>query len=128
MTKETIQESIKRVEKNTYTLTINGKQAQIIKEACELYERLHAGQWFALDNILPLKEGVYPYMFEEAMKEHIEPLINADKLQFERVSGDIMQVLRHRLSWDREPQGGSTVSFQTPMRFGSEPLPIIEKV
>lgn len=116
-----------KVDKNIYELTITGKQAETLQRACELYERLHAGQWFALEDILPFKEGVHPTEFERAMKEYIEPLIDTDKLFFERVSGDLMSVIRHRLSWDREPQGGSTVAFQAPMQLGSEPLAVIER-
>jgi hypothetical protein len=39
---------------------------------------------------------------------------------------DIMQVVRHRLACDRSPEGGSGVDFQTPMRWGTKPLPEME--
>lgn len=38
---------------------------------------------------------------------------------------DIQQVIRHALAWKRQPQGGITVDFGEPMKWGSEPLPII---
>ena len=45
-----------------------------------------------------------------------------------RVAWDIQQVIRHRLAWDNEPNGGWTVQFDRPMRYGGQPLPRIERV
>jgi len=38
---------------------------------------------------------------------------------------DIQQVIRYVLAWKLHPQGGYTVDFQKPMRWGSEPLATI---
>lgn len=37
------------------------------------------------------------------------------------------QVQRHRLSWDRYPEGGWTVNFDEPYKVGKEPLAAIER-
>lgn len=106
----------------TYQLTITKKQAKTIQAACELYERLHAGQWFALEYVLPYKDEVDLYELERAIGALIEPHCDTDKMNFERISGDIMQVIRHHLAWEEHPEGGDTVSFGTPIQLGSEPL------
>lgn len=112
----------------TYQLTLTKKQAQTVQAACELYERLHAGQWFALEDILPLKEGIYWHDLEPYFKNVIEPYCDTDKMKFERVAGDIMRVIRHHLAWEEHPEGGSTVKFGTPIQLGSEPLAKMENI
>jgi hypothetical protein len=53
--------------------------------------------------------------------------IFSDKIPDEaRVAWDLHQVIRHRLSWDDQPEGGITVNFDTPMKYGKEELAIIE--
>jgi len=39
-----------------------------------------------------------------------------------RQAYDIQQVIRHRLAWDRNPEGGITVNFDSPMRTSTEQL------
>lgn len=117
-----------RVESQTYRLTLTGKQARYIQQACDLYERIHAGQWFAISELLPCKKGVYVWEIERALREFVEPLIDKDKLKFERIGGDISRVIRHRLAWDIEPQGGSGVNFSKPFEMSGEPLPHFEQV
>lgn len=127
MPQETPLQAFERVDGYRYQLTLTGKQAQILQDACELYERLHAGQWFALERILPIKDHDLP-TFEQRMQLMIEPMLDLDKLYFERISGDIMNVIRHRLSWDRFPEGGWTVNFDKPLQFSSEPLATMERI
>lgn len=123
---ESTEQAWQRVHNSTYTLTANGRQMKYIQDACELYERLHAGQWFALENILPLKEGHYWHEVKALLKTHIEPLIDKEKLHFERNTGDIMNVIRHHLAWDFNPDGGFTVDYQKPFKMGNYPLPQIQ--
>lgn len=52
----------------------------------------------------------------------------AQQMNFERNVGDIMNVIRHRLSWDKYPEGGKTVNFHEPMKFGEEPLTEIKRI
>ncbi|WP_311419029.1 hypothetical protein [Haemophilus parahaemolyticus] len=111
-----------------YQLTLTEKQAQIVQDACELYERLHAGQWFALEPYLKLKPDHYFWQVENCFHYFIEPYLELDKMNFERNAGDIMNVIRHRLSWDKYPEGGKTVNFREPMKFGEEPLPEIKRI
>lgn len=56
-----------------YRLTLTEKQAQIVQDACELYERLHAGQWFALEPCLKFRKDCYFWMVEDNFKRFVEP-------------------------------------------------------
>lgn len=41
---------------------------------------------------------------------------------------DIYQVVRHRIAWDEHPEGGFTVNFHEPMKWGKHELAKIEQV
>ena len=40
-----------------------------------------------------------------------------------RLAWDTMKVVRYAVAWHTRPMGGATVDFDTPIRYGSEPLP-----
>jgi hypothetical protein len=129
------------------TLTINKEQARIMCEALELYSRLKHGQISELRSLFVDRwcepNGSFnwssEYLFDE-LKRVIFPDLakNAsygvgNKIYPESsVAWDIMQVLRHRLAWDRLKAEGRDqpeywgVQYNPPMRFGSEPLAHIE--
>ncbi|MHB1949680.1 MAG: hypothetical protein ACYCQI_16400, partial [Gammaproteobacteria bacterium] len=44
-----------------------------------------------------------------------------------KIAYDIHQVIRYQLAWDKEPCGDVGVSFDPPMKWGSQPLAKIEK-
>lgn len=111
-----------------YQLTLTEKQARIVRDACELYERLHAGQWFALEPYLKLKPDHYFWQVENCFHYFIEPYLELDKMNFERNAGDIKQVLRHRLAWDRNPEGGDDYKFRKPYIEGTEPPAQIKRI
>jgi len=111
-----------------YQLTLTEKQARIVRDACELYERLHAGQWHAMKHLIPIKKEFNWAILEERFRLFIQPYCDTTKMKFERNAGDIYHVIRHRISWDRCPEGGFTVDFYKPMKFGDEPLPEIKRV
>lgn len=126
-----------------YTLTINEEQARVICEALEFYSRIKHGQIDELRNIFrdrwcaPLSQFNWDceYLFAE-LKARIFPDLAkgayygvGSKIYPEStVAWDIMQVLRHRLAWDRLRAEGKDkpdhygVQYNSPMRFGSEPL------
>jgi hypothetical protein len=130
-----------------YTLTINKEQARIICEALEVYSRLKHGQIDELRNLFGDRwcepNGSFnwnsEYLFD-ALKGVIFPELEknasygvGNKIYPEStVAWDIMQVLRHRLAWDRLRAEGRDrpeywgVQYNVPMRFGSEPLAQIE--
>jgi len=44
-----------------------------------------------------------------------------------KIAYDIKQVIRHRLAWDREPKGGMTVDFDSPMKASEKDFPTIKE-
>ena len=130
-----------------YSLTINKEQARVICEALEVYSRLKHGQIEELRNLFRDRwckpNGLFnwdsEYLFVE-LKARIFPELDRNayygvgsKIYPEgSVAWDVMQVLRHRLAWDRLKAEGKTepehygVQYNPPMRFGDEPLAQIE--
>jgi hypothetical protein len=130
-----------------YTLTINKEQARVICEALEVYSRLKHGQIDELRNLFRDRwckpNGLFnwdsEYLFH-ALKSVIFTELDrnasygvGNKVYPESsVAWDVMQVLRHRLAWDRLAAEGKDkpehygVQYNPPMRFGSEPLAHIE--
>lgn len=125
-----------------YTLTLNEHQAYVIKEALDLFSRIHMGQLDTvadvfvayaqergfdtlsflrdeLDNLSPIWTGLHKHAYHGIHSPKI-----SDKA---RVAWDLQQVIRHRLAWDREPKGGIYVDFDTPMRSSAEPLASIQE-
>ena len=132
-----------------YNLTINKEQARVICEALEVYSRLKHGQIDELRNLFRDRwckpNGLFnwdsEYLFVE-LKARIFPELDrnasygvGNKVYPESsVAWDVMQVLRHRLAWDRLKDEGKDkpehwgVHYNEPMRFGSEHLAHIEVV
>lgn len=115
-----------------YKLTVTEKQAEIMRDALELYARIHAGQISTLSEHLPhilsgkadlteeLKKAYKPFSaHKDAHGYH--PTNNSE------ISWDLYTLIRHRLAWDKNPKGGIFVSFDSPTQHGSEPTAIIEK-
>lgn len=130
-----------------YKLTINKEQARVICEALELYSRLKHGQISELRNLFMDRWCApnSPFNWDNewilnALKSMIFPELDrnasygvGNKIYPESsVAWDVMQVLRHRLAWDRLKAEGKDkpehygVQYNPPMRFGSEPLAKIE--
>lgn len=128
-------------ETDRYQLTISEEQANIICRALEFYERVGGlGQfevvvepWFLRCETAALEEArrhldrakfhltgfgygaSYGIYSEEVPDEH-------------RVAYDLQQVIRHRLAWDRTPEGGMGVWFDKPHQTSQVPLAKIEQV
>lgn len=118
-----------------YTLTVNERQAQIIAAALDLYSRIGIGQF---EEVLQVYDPLAKLDLQT--RERIRAGLNIAKVeaghptsgsygitnsavddQF-RVAYDVRQVVRHRLAFDRQPQGGMGVDFDTPHPTGAEPL------
>ncbi len=112
-------------------------------EALEIYSRLKHGQiselrelfrdrWCAPDSPFnwstePLLDSLKAVIFPELPKNAYHGV--GSKIYPESsVAWDIMQVLRHRMAWDRLKAEGRDqpeywgVQYNPPMRFGDEPL------
>lgn len=128
--------------KEKYVLELTADQIDVIAEATEILARIGIGQfWTILDHI---SGGVfdddkldydhrrsYDKLSHALYKDQNIPIgggpgIHNEKVHHRhRIAWDIHQVLRHRRSWDRHPEGGLGVSFDTPYQDSPEPLPKI---
>jgi hypothetical protein len=124
-----------------YNVTLTEAQVSVISMACELVGRLRLGQF----NDIVWK--VYPETLGSQTVDHekIRNLFDDISLELRkqrghsgsdkdwtddaRVAWDIHQVFRHRLSWDKTPEGNlMNVHFDEPMTMShKEPLPKIER-
>lgn len=125
--------------KKTYTLTMSEEQAQIAVRALDLYTRIGIGQFEEILRVYdPLCEvfdaqrtSVRGSMDEIKAQAGHPPNgshgIHNDKVRDEfRVAYDIQQVIRNRIAFDRNPEGGMQVDFDTPRAISQLPLPTIK--
>lgn len=133
---DAILEKYKTLEKIKYQLFISKKQARVITSALDLFSRIGIGQ---LEEVLrhPQYANVIfnDHISYKICKEHLNRIkelltefgpnasygIGHPKVHGDcTISYDLMQVIRHRLAWDNNPEGGVQVDFGEPMRFSNE--------
>lgn len=130
-----------------YHLSLTERQAQVITEALDFFSRIGMGQLEEIAHVLRVytkpseSSSLQSYRLDELKRLIREAAnvwmgspcgchgISSEEIgDVFRVAWDLHQVIRHRLSWDRHPNGGLQVSFDTPMKYSQEPLAIIKKV
>lgn len=118
------------------TLEMNETQAKVLMNALELYSRLKMGQldtlkWMVVP-IIPETSSIVEFNntineLKKIMFPDLEPNqyygIFMEEAGDGQIAFDIYQVVRHDISWFKEPKGGVYVDFNTPMRASKEPLP-----
>lgn len=132
----------------TYNLSVNKKQLETIKEACEFLSRVKGGQFKEVFRHLPIDDKLNAelvYRSEVNASKHIDPLISkeTDLEKYDYATAwDIYQVIRHKLSWQKAVEDGIvasedslrnwsqmvTVNYDDPIKTGTEPLPTITDV
>lgn len=113
----------------TYTITVTAEQLTFIRDATELLSRVASGQVYEMLKYAPIA----PAKYWEARGALLRALRPFEDKTFQRsiIGGgcwDIYQVARHRLAWDRKPEGGFTVAFDEPFQTSQYPLPIIQRL
>jgi len=124
-----------------YTLTLNEEQARILIRALDLYSRIGIGQFEEVAQVYDrglkldlttrdrIRAGLNIAKVEAGHPVNGSYGIHNEKVDDEfRVAYDLQKVVRHRLAWDHQPQGGMGVHFDTPDQSGSQPLATIVKV
>lgn len=119
-----------------YTLTLNENQMLLVRDALDLYSRIGIGQFEIISEVYA------PFERDELMRNGLNvakkacghppngsysinnPTVN-DRF---RQAFDICQVVRNKVAWSRNPEGGIYVQFDTPRQLGEEPLPTCEIV
>ncbi len=118
-----------------YEISLNAEQADLLVKALDLFTRIGLGQFEAVleaydrDLKLPLeKRELITSGLNTAKLAAGHPVngsfgINNPAMHEKfRDTWDICQVVRHRLAWDRKPEGGPQVWFDRPYRAGALPL------
>jgi hypothetical protein len=127
-----------------YHLHMNEKQAQIIIHALDLYSRIGMGQLEEVVTIL--RQNINGSNKDTLGKlEEVGRLIreassywmggagsyygiNSEQISDSfRIAWDLQQVVRYRLAWDRNPEGGIQVIFDDPIQTSKEPFALITK-
>ncbi len=124
-----------------YVLKVTEEQAKVISDALEFYARIGIGQ---LDQILwhpawrmagMTKESDVDRIETDELLRHSRRALTRDKPALgisaadtdSKRSYDIHQVIRHRISWDNNPEGGLTVDFQEPLNVSGNKFPEFKK-
>lgn len=115
----------------SYLIELSEEQAELIKDALDFYTRVVAGQVTEVSQVLRTqRKDLSPADINEIrrlsaeMRRYISTQFNGlpDRAY------DILQVIRHKIAWDRNPGGGTDVSFHAPIfKSGEEPIRI-EKI
>lgn len=125
-------------------LAFTGAQGKAIRNALDFLSRVHIGQldsmyWLLLWHGRSRERVQELQVLKDIILREVKPLVtdmppnaswgisSPEVAERARIAFDIQQVVRYRLAWDEEPNGGATVDFYEPMRTSSEePMPRIE--
>lgn len=113
----------------TYTMTVTAQQLAFIRDATELLSRIAGGQIEEALRYAPIDQKDY-WEARGALLRALEPFTSKTYQPSIIDSGcwDIYQVARHRLAWDRKPEGMPFyVDFYAPVQHGPEPLPVVQR-
>lgn len=125
----------------TYELELSKEQAETTCQALDLYARVLNGQLDEVARVLEFIPGRKQGRSEEArvllalaklalipelsVNAHFGITGGSDEA---KVAYDVYQVIRHRLAWDKNPQGGFQVEYDKPLYCsGKEPAVIRKK-
>jgi len=121
-----------------YEISVSEKQARVMMDALNLFSRIGIGQLREVlrhpqyENKLIHDNETYRYSQRllDQVKERLtgfethasygisSPEVHDDS----NIAYDLLQVIRHRLSWDRNPDGGIEVYYDTPIQYSKEEL------
>lgn len=121
-----------------YLLEIDKEHAKVIIEALDVFSRIHMGQLevvaeqhvHSFDNaedFIELRKTINLLKSDLGLHPNAHWGIRSPRvIESAKVAFDIQQIIRHRLAWDRCPEGGHGVDFQELFKCSkSESLPKI---
>lgn len=125
-----------------YTVELAEAHAEVLARALDLYSRVGTGQ---LEEVLAVFDAGHelPAEARELARAYIDSAkvsvglpasghrgIHGEATRDEfRVAYDLQQVVRHRLAWDRRPEGGFQVDFDEPTQTSAGvPLAAIRRL
>lgn len=123
-----------------YNLQVNEEQLAMIQKALDLYSRLGIGQVEELANPFTSPYPIVSEKGKEILKEfkkEVFPeldsgayysIFSKEAPENAKIGYDLIQVIRNFLAYERKPEGGITVDFDTPMQTSEQPLSKIERI
>ena len=123
--------------KKTYTLTMSEEQAQVVVRALDLYTRIGIGQFEEIFRVYDPKGELRNHSGASGLMNSIKNIvghpangshgIHHPEVRDEfRAAYDVQQVIRNRIAFDKNPEGGMGVAFDTPRAISQLPLPTIK--
>lgn len=128
-----------------YQLTLNDEQVQMLLRALDVYSRIGCGQF---DRILemfrddPRRREKTDWRTLPLGRDTLFRFIKQQLLSLEgdasysicssevpvdyRMAWDMLQVVRHHIAWEAQPEGGHLVQFDPPMNTSALPFCTIE--
>lgn len=121
-------------EKQEYTIKVTEHQAQVIRDACELYSRVCMEQWQEAFHLAPLKKEVDHGLLRDDLRssakllsQHLVQDIDGsgsflgighkDLSDKARTAYDVHQVVRKRLAWDEAIEKNYVKDTTSPRDF-----------
>jgi hypothetical protein len=124
-----------------FVLEMSASQGEVLVRALDFFSRIGIGQIEEVETMLRqyghLKEG-YSY---DAVKNALDfvkletmghppggsyGIFHQKVPDWFKLAWDLQQVIRHKLAWTANPEGGFGVNFHEPMKAGKEPLATME--
>jgi len=128
-----------------YQIRLNQKQLELIQKSLDLYSRLQCGQLKELSNNFssPFQDRLNDNNREEVtdcvntIKTIIYPELSTSSSfgifgpqtpDSAKIAYDMIQVIRYKIAWSNNPEGGITINFDSPLKCSSEPMIDVEKI
>lgn len=124
-----------------YQVELSEEQVELISKACEMVARIHMGQLDMVADVVTARTPTERFIELKDRLLEIEPLITgmhkhayygirSDQIEDKaRQAFDLYQTFRHRMAWDRTPEGGMFTQFDEPFHLSTQQsLPIIKEI
>lgn len=118
----------------TYQITLNERQIRLVSAALDFFSRIRAGQLSEVTHIL---RGDYDHVEAGLYLDKVKKIIFPDLASNEHHKGrdedsqiayEMHGIIRQFLAFEREPEGGYTVDFDSPLKVSKEPLLTVKRI
>ena len=120
-----------------YILELSPEQASLLQDVCEIGARIGMYQLHDICRLLPCStenqkknyQEIYDLLWEQYLRYARSSSSDGVKAEHSNMLWDLYQVIRYKLSWDRNPNGEPmNVMFDSPLRTSKQKLAIIRSV
>lgn len=120
-----------------YTLVLNERQAKLLDAACEFYARMSMGQWceslmqacvdLRRDDYCDVRDAMEPLLLQARRLvwpelQGIGHSWGVGKFEHADIVWEIHEVLRNKIAWTENPEGGMGINFYPPWSIHGRPL------